>query len=178
MDRVTTTCHGGNMKHPLTSLVIALGLLAPAATAAQANTYDVYSCWAGSGTFHNPNASSAAWTKDETGSGGRFAAHDDCGTNTTYGAMTVISLSGYSASQNQYARLAFAAPPSTTIHHVQLWRNAWSYGTGSGASSQRNFAKLIAGTLPVSGGEDADGTVDVAYGTRGTGNSAQHGILP
>ena len=43
MDRITTTCHGGNMKHPLTSIVVALALLAPAATAAHANTYDVYS---------------------------------------------------------------------------------------------------------------------------------------
>src|SRR3954464_15292364 len=101
MDCITTTCHGGNMKHPLTSLVIALGLLAPAATAAQANTYDVYSCWAGSGTFHNPNASSAAWTKDETGSGGHFTPNNDCGLNATSGSMSIVSLSGATASQGQ-----------------------------------------------------------------------------
>ncbi len=47
----------------LSSLVCAL--LLPAAQAS-ANTYDVYSCWAGYGTFHNPNASSAAWAKDQT----------------------------------------------------------------------------------------------------------------
>src|SRR3954447_4085005 len=111
---------------------------------AKANTYDVYSCWAGAGTFHNPNASSAAWSMDQASAGGHFTAHQDCGTNTTNGAMTVISLSGYMAAQNEFARLKFDAPSSSTVAGVQLWRNAWSYGTGSGASSQRNYAKLLA----------------------------------
>src|SRR5205085_3582662 len=135
------------------------------------NTYDVYSCWAGYGTFHNPNASSAAWTKDQASAGGHFGAHDDCGVNSTNGAMTLISSSGYSASNGQYAALRFAAPFGSTIDHVDMWRNAWSYGTGSGASSQRNYARVVvAGGAPVNGGTDADGTTDVAVGTRGTTN--------
>jgi hypothetical protein len=168
----------GSMKHILLSTLFAALLTAGIPASATANTYDVYSCWAGSGTFHNPNASSAAWLKDESASGGHFTAHQDCGTNTTYGAMTAISLSGFPAAQNEHARLAFAAPAGSTIYRVQLWRNAWSYGTGSGPSSQRNFAKLLASGLPVSGGEDADGTTDVAYGTRGTANTAtNHGVI-
>jgi hypothetical protein len=92
--------------------------------------------------------------------------------------MTVISLSGYSANLGESARLAFAAPAGSTIFRVDLWRNAWSYGSGTGPSSQRNFAKVLAGQALVSGGVDADGTVDVAYGTRGTANTTAHGILP
>jgi hypothetical protein len=152
--RITTTAMEGSMKKPLLS-TLAVALLIPAAPA-KANTYDVYSCWAGAGTFHNPNASSAAWTKDQASAGGHFTAHEDCATNTTHGAMTIISLSGYSASLNEHARLAFAAPSATTVSGVQLWRNAWSYGTGSGASSQRNFAKILAGALPVSGRADLE----------------------
>src|SRR3954471_7574418 len=112
--RITTTCHGGKkMKHPLTTLVVAASLLVPAAVA-DANTYDVYSCWAGADTYRNPNASSAAWTKDETAAAGRFTAHEDCATNSTNGAMTVISLSGYSAKLGDLARLAFTAPTGST----------------------------------------------------------------
>src|SRR5215211_3707543 len=173
----TTTATEGSMNRILLSTLSAALLTAAVPASATANTYDVYSCWAGSGTFHNPNASSAAWAKDESAAGGHFTAHADCGTNTTNGAMTVISVGGYSATLNEYARLAFTAPPSTTISQVRLWRNAWSYGTGTGPSSQRNFARVLAGAQPVSGGQDADGTVDVAYGTRGTANTTSHGIL-
>jgi hypothetical protein len=162
------------MKHILLStLAVALLSAAPA----RANTYDVYSCWAGADTFHNPNASSAAWAMDQAGSGGHFTAHQDCGTNGTNGAMTVISMSGYDAGLNEHARLVFTAPPNATISRVQLWRNAWSYGTGTGPSSRRNFAGMLAGSAPVSGAQDADGTADVAYGTRGTANTSEHGIL-
>jgi hypothetical protein len=165
------------MKRTLLSTLV-VALLVPAA-AAKANTYDVYSCWAGYGTFHNPNASSAAWTKDRSAAGGHFTAHDDCGSNSYNGAMTVISLSGYSASFGEYARLAFAAPAGSTIDRVDLWRNAWSYGTGTGAASQRNFVRVLAAAgASISGGGDADGTADVAYGTRGTSDVTGHGILP
>jgi hypothetical protein len=156
---------------------LVLALLVPVAVA-KANSYDVYSCWAGFGTFRNPNASSAAWVKDDTAAGGRFTAHDDCGTNKLNGAMTVISLSGYSASNGQSSRLLFTAPVGSTIAHVDLWRNAWSYGTGTGASSQRNSVRVLTGGgAPISGGSDADGTADIAYGTRGTADTTQHGIL-
>jgi hypothetical protein len=114
---------------------------------------------------------------DQANAGGHFTAHQDCGTNGTSGAMTVISLSGYDAYINESARIAFTAPTGSTIAGVQLWRNAWSYGTGSGPSSRRNSASVLADSLPVSGGQDADGTADAIDGTRGTRNTTQHGIL-
>jgi hypothetical protein len=157
---------------------LALAALLLTAAAAQANTYDVYSCWAGSGTFRNPNASSAAWVKDRSAAGGHFTAHADCGTNAYNGAMTVISLSGYQAALGEYARLAFTAPSGSTVSRVDLWRNAWSYGSGAGPSSQRNFARILANGASISGGGDADGTVDVAYGTRGTPDVTDHGLIP
>jgi hypothetical protein len=92
--------------------------------------------------------------------------------------MTVISLSGYAASAGEYSELAFASPAGTTVAQAQFWRNAWSYGSGTGASSKRNYANVLATNAGVSGGSDADGTVDVAYGTRGTPDVSQHGIVP
>src|SRR4029079_6241240 len=171
----TTTAKEGSMKRVLLS-TLAVALLTPTATAT-ANTYDAYSCWAGAGTFRNPNASSAAWTMDQASSGGHFTAHQDCGTNGTSGAMTVISLSGYDASIYEGARIAFTAPTGSTIARVQLWRNAWSYGTGAGPSSRRNSVGVLADSLPVSGGQDADGTADAIDGAHGTRNTTQHGIL-
>ena len=100
---------------------LAVALLIPSGLA-KANTYDVYSCWAGAGTFHNPNASSAAWTKDQASAGGHFAVSDDCGTNTTSGAMRVASIGGNPAARGQYAELSFAAPAGTTIAGASLWR--------------------------------------------------------
>ena len=79
---------------------VAVALLASAATAS-ANTYDVYSCWAGAGPFHNPNVSSAAWVKDHTHEGGRFAVNDSCATNPTSGSMNIMSVSGASAANGQ-----------------------------------------------------------------------------
>src|SRR4029079_11016133 len=75
----TTTAKEGSMKRILLS-TLAVALLTPTATAT-ANTYDVYSCWAGAGTFRNPNASSAAWTMDQANAGGHFAPNNDCGRN-------------------------------------------------------------------------------------------------
>jgi hypothetical protein len=163
------------MKRLLLSTLV-LALLAPAAVA-EANTYDVYSCWAGYGTFRNPNASSAAWTTDSSAAGGHFTAHSDCGTSSFNGAMAVISLSGYAAMSGELAQLTFGAPPKATIQHVDLWRNAWSYGTGSGPSSQRNFVTALASGASINGGTDADGNADVAYGTRGTATVTEHGII-
>src|SRR3954471_11042275 len=156
--------------------VLGAALLLPAAQAT-ANTYDVYSCWAGYGTFRNPNASSVAWTRDQTGAGGHFATGDDCAVNSTNGAMSLISLSGNSAHNGEYARLKFDAPFPSTIGRVDLWRNAWTYGTGSGASSQRNNLRVLAAGTPVSGGADSDGTSDVPLGTRGTSSTTAHGLL-
>ncbi|MGZ6670391.1 MAG: hypothetical protein ACXVH3_37720 [Solirubrobacteraceae bacterium] len=163
------------MKRILWALAGGISLLAFAAPA-HANTYDVYSCWAGYGTFHNPNASTVAWTRDQGSAGGHFAVHDDCAVNPTNGAMTVVSASGSTAQSGEFAQLRFTAPPGLTIAQVQLWRNAWSYGTGSGSSSQRNDIRVLAAGSPLNGGTDADGTVDVPVGTRGTSETTSHGI--
>src|SRR5258705_9723796 len=137
MDRITTTCHGGKMKHPLTTLVVAVALLVPAAVA-DANTYDVYSCWAGADTYRNPNASSAAWTKDQGAAGGHFATGNDCGVNATSGSMSIVSLTGDLATRGQHAEWAFSAPVGTSLAAARVWRRAWGYGSGSSGSSQRN----------------------------------------
>ena len=148
----------------------ALALLIPSGLA-KANTYDVYSCWAGFGTFRNPNASSAAWTKDQTHAGGHFTAADDCATNITSGSMSVQSVNGAPATQNQYADLTFTAPTGTSLAGATLWRAAWNYGSGT----QRNaLTTLTDGTLLTS---DADGTADVPFGTRGSGSTTNHGIV-
>jgi hypothetical protein len=157
---------------------LAIALL-PSADGAAARTYDVYSCWAGADTYRNPNASSAAWTRDQSGAGGHFATQNDCGVTRANGTMSVMSLGTSAFARNgEYARLSFTPPVATTVQHVELWRNAWSYGIGSGTDSQRNNVRVLADGAPVSGGTDADGTADVAYGTRGTASTSGHGLLP
>jgi len=158
------------------ALAATIPLLALAAPA-EANTYDVYSCWAGYGTFHNPNASTVAWTRDQASAGGHFAAHEDCAVNPTNGAMTVNSAGGSTAHNGEFARLRFTAPNGLSIGQVQLWRRAWSYGTGTGSGSQRNYVRVLAAGTPISGGTDADGTIDVGVGSRGTSDTTSHGIL-
>jgi hypothetical protein len=169
---ITTPATEGSMKKILLS-TLALALLTSAAPAA-ANTYDVYSCWAGAGTFRNPNASSAAWTLDQANSGSHFAPNNDCGLNSTSGSMSVVSLTGDIAPQGQYAGWNFAAPAGTTLATARLWRRAWTYGTGSAGSSQRNYLYVMADGALFS--SDSDGGSDAPYGTRGTGDSTAHGI--
>src|SRR5689334_2794785 len=167
--------HGGPMIRTLSALAAtttALLLLIP--SAAHANTYDVYTCWAGYGTFHNPNASSEAWTRDQASSGGHFAVGDLCGVDRGSGALSIVSLSGPSGWPGQNAEVAVTAPMGTTLAGASLWRRAWTYGTGSGGASQRNsLTALASGTSYLA---DADGTADVALGTRGTGDATNHGI--
>ena len=153
---------------------LAAALVVPAGLA-KANTYDVYACWAGAGTFHNPNVSSAAWLKDRSHEGGHFAVDDDCATNTTSGSMHILSVSGSAAARGQYGELTFSAPPGTTIAGASLWRRAWTYGSGSGAGSQRNSLTALTDGAPFV--SEGDGTSDVAYGTRGTGDTTNHGIV-
>lgn len=160
------------MKKTLLS-TLAVVLLIPAAQA-EANTYDVYSCWAGAGTFHNPNASSAAWTKDQSSAGGHFVPNNDCGLNATSGSMSIVSLTGDLASAGQSAEWAFDAPPGTTLFSAQLWRRAWTYGSGTGGASQRNFLSMLADGSYFAG--DSDGGSDAPYGSRGTGDLTAHGI--
>jgi hypothetical protein len=160
----------------LAATTTALLLLIPAA--AHANTYDVYSCWAGYGTFHNPNASSAAWTRDQASSGGHFGNHEDCGVNPTDGAMLILSQGTTAAKVGEFARLKLDAPIGLSVGLVQVWRNAWSYGTGSGSISQRNQLTMLTSGNALLGGTDADGAADVPFGTRGTTDTTAHGILP
>jgi hypothetical protein len=162
------------MKRLLSALAATTALLLLVPAAAGANTYDVYSCWAGYGTFHNPNASSAAWTRDQSSSGGHFATGDLCGVDRGSGALSVVSLSGPTAAQGQNAELSVTAPMGTTFAGASLWRRAWSYGAGSGGSSQRNALTAMAGGTSYL--SDADGTTDVPLGTRGTGDTTTHGI--
>jgi hypothetical protein len=161
------------MKRILLS-TLALALLALAATAG-ANTYDVYSCWAGAGTFHNPNASSAAWAMDQASSGTHYAPNNDCGLNANSGSMSIVSLTGAIAAQGEYVGWNFTAPSGTTLATARLWRRAWTYGSGSGGSSQRNFLSVMADGTYFSG--DSDGGSDAPYGSRGTGDLTSHGIV-
>ena len=161
------------MKRTLRSTLV-VALLIAAAQTANANTYDVYSCWAGADTFRNPNASSAAWTKDQSAAGGHFTSGDDCGTNGYSGAIRVASMTGALAYRGQYTELAFTAPPGTTLAGASLWRRAWTYGTGTGSASQRNFLTTFANGTALS--SDSDGGSDVPYGTRGSGPGTTHGI--
>ena len=160
--------------HRFSIATLAVALLVPAGLA-KANTYDVYACWAGAGTFHNPNVSTAAWLKDHSHEGGRFAVNDSCGTNTTSGSMNIMSVSGAPAANGQYGELSFSAPAGTTIAGASLWRRAWTYGSGSGASSQRNSLTTLTGG--VSFLNEADGSSDVAPGTLGSGDTTNHGIV-
>jgi hypothetical protein len=161
------------MKRTLLSTLV-VALLVPAA-AAKANTYDVYSCWAGYGTFHNPNASSAAWTKDRSAAGGHFTNGDDCGLNSTSGSMSIVSLTGDLAMRGQYAEWAFRTPAGTALATARLWRRAWTYGSGTSGSSMRNYLSVLAGGSSFY--SDSDGGSDAPYGTRGTGDTTSHGIV-
>jgi hypothetical protein len=154
-------------------LVLVTALLIPAAQA-KANTYDVYSCWAGANTFRNPNASSAAWAKDQSSAGGHYATGDDCGTNSASGSMNIESLLGDLATRGQSAELTFTAPAGTTLAGANLWRRAWTYGSGAGAASQRSYLMTLTNGASLS--YDADGGSDVPYGTRGSGPGLTHGI--
>jgi hypothetical protein len=160
------------MKRILFSVLV-LSALIPAALA-EANTYDVYSCWAGYGTFRNPNASSAAWSQDQSAAGGHYATGDDCGINSVGGSMSVMSFGGDVAARGQFAELTFVAPAGNSLAGAQVWRRAWTYGSGTGGSSQRNLLMAFADGASVYA--DSDGSADAPYGTRGTGNIAAHGI--
>jgi hypothetical protein len=65
------------------------------------------------------------------------------------------------------------APGGMTIAGASLWRRAWSYGSGTGGTSQRNSLTVLADASSYFA--DADGTADVAYGT---GDTSSHGINP
>src|SRR4051812_50003471 len=120
-------------------LTLALFAVLPAADA-RAGTYDVYSCWAGSDSFRNPGANASAWGKLGD-PGGRYGAFDQCGGSDN--GMGVIAVSGEQAANGAYGEVGLAAPATTHVERIRMWRTAWSYGTGSGGASQRNYLYFL-----------------------------------
>ncbi|HEY3188984.1 MAG TPA: hypothetical protein VGJ70_15985, partial [Solirubrobacteraceae bacterium] len=163
------------MPRRLTPAALLVAVLLTAAPVARAGTYDVYSCYAGAEGFHNPGANASAWSgRDDPG--GRFGAFDQCG--ATDNGFGVISFSGYQAPSGAFGEVAFAAPAGTRVVRLRLWRTAWSYGSGSGGASQRNYLSTLADGNSQLGGDGFDGTEDVPYGRAGTTDTAYHGLIP
>jgi hypothetical protein len=156
----------------MTTAVAALA----AAPMARAGTYDVYSCWAGHDSFRNPNANASAWAKINDNVGGQYSSFDQCGTHPN--GMGVISVGGYEAPAGRYGEVAFSAPPGTRVQAVQLWRTAWSRGTGSGGDSKRNFLRLLADGAQAPQGDAFDGSNEVPDGAAGTTDEANFGVIP
>jgi hypothetical protein len=161
------------------ALAVAVAVLAAAfVPGAAAQTYEVYSCWAGSGTYLNPNASSAAWVLDDArgtkGSGvSYYRAFDECG--ATDGGMGAMSIPGSEAPDDVYAEARFNSPDGTRIQRVQLWRFAYTYGAGSGTSAQRGYVFDLADGVTFGRGDVFPGTGDASAGS---GDATAHGIVP
>jgi len=159
--------------------VAALGvvtLLALGAPTAKANSYDVYACYAGQGTYLNPGDSATSWSLAGNNGGAFYLPFDQCGGSEN--GFGVIAHSGYTAPVGDYGEVFFEAPSGLRIERVQLWRSLYDYGLGSGGTSQRNFAQNEAdGVLP-SAGDEFDGSADVPHGAAGSGDTTSHGIVP
>src|SRR5947209_4070091 len=163
----------------LRRLMLLLAVAVPFGAAvpiARAGTYDVYSCWAGWDSFRNPSENASAWVK-RSDPNGWFNAFDQCG-STTENGFGVISVTGYQAPNGAWGEVSFAAPAGTTIQHVRFWRTAWSYGSGSGGSSQRNYLFTLADGSLTARGDIFDGSSDVPEGAAGTTDYSNHGIIP
>src|SRR4051794_21276398 len=161
----------------LRRLTLLAALAAPMvlATAANAGTCDVYSCYAGASDFHNPGANATAWTRRDD-PGDQYQAFDQCG--STSNGFGVISIGGYQAPANAYGEVSFTAAPGTKVERLRLWRDAWSNGSGSGGSSQRNYLYTLGdGAIQVRG-DDFDGSDEVPEGRAGTPDTAEHGLIP
>src|SRR3954451_5609485 len=144
-------------------------------SAASAGTYDVWSCWAGADSFRNPGANGSAWTKS-TNEAGRFQPFDQCG--GTDNGLGVIAVSGYDAVGGQWGEVSFGAAPGTQIVGLRLWRTAWSYGSGSGGDSHRNYLRVVADGAEQPLGDNFDGSSEVPYGAAGSTDTANHGLIP
>jgi hypothetical protein len=157
--------------------IAALAVLPGLVSAAHAGTYDVYSCWAGAGSYLNPDASGAAWNADDShatlgGTSRYYRAYDEC--NGAGGSFGAASIPGSAAPAGVFAESRFASPDGTRIQRVRLWRTAYTYGTGSGSSAHRGaLFDLADGAL--------FGRGDIFFGganaSAGTGGSASHGIV-
>jgi hypothetical protein len=157
-------------------------LLAAAAVAAvwpapaAANSYDVYACYAGQGTYLNPGDSAASWTLSDNNASTYYDPFNQCG--ATFNGFGVISRSGGYAPIGDYGEVYFQAPPGLHVRQVQLWRSLIDYGIGSGGTSQRSSAEVMAdGQLP-GVGDEFDGSADVPYGAAGSGETTDNGIVP
>src|SRR5256885_12453419 len=102
----------------LRRLTLLAALAAPMvlAQAADAGTYDVYSCYAGATDFHNPGANASAWARRDD-PGAQYQAFDQCG--STGNGFGVISIGGYTAPANSYREGSVAAAPRTQV--APLW---------------------------------------------------------
>jgi primosomal replication protein N len=153
--------------------LLAFGAGPPAAIA---NSYDVYACYAGQGTYLNPASSATSWSLANNNASAFYLPFDQCGGSDN--GFGVISHSGYTAPVGDYGEVFFEAPSGLRIERVQLWRSLYDYGLGSGGTSQRNFAQNEAdGVLP-SAGDEFDGSADVQHGAAGSGEETGHGIVP
>jgi hypothetical protein len=156
--------------------VLTLLILAVNVPVTAANSYDVYACYAGQGTYLNPGDSAVSWSMANNNGTSFYLPYDQCGGSTN--GFGVISHSGYIAPAGDYGEVYFEAPGGLRISRVQLWRALYDYGLGSGGTSQRNFAENEAdGVLP-SVGDEFDGSANVPHGSAGSEEIANNGIVP
>ncbi len=165
--------------HPVaviaTCTVAAVLMLAAGARVAAANSYDVYACYAGQGTYLNPGDSAISWSLANNNGTAYYLPFDQCG--ATDNGFGVISRSGYTAPAADYGEVYFEAPNGLRISRVQLWRSLYDYGLGSGGTSQRNYAMNFAeGNLP-GVGDEFEGSEDVSHGAAGSGDTTENGIM-
>jgi hypothetical protein len=156
--------------------VAAAIVLATGARVAAGNSYDVYACYAGQGTYLNPGDSAVSWALSDNNGSAYYLPFDQCG--ATDNGFGVISRSGDIAPAGDYGEVSFEAPAGLSISRVQLWRSLYDYGLGSGGTSQRNYAwNLADGNLPGLG-DEFEGAEDVPHGAAGSGETTEHGIVP
>jgi hypothetical protein len=165
---------------PLALLVVCtiatLLMRAGGAPVAAANSYNVYACYAGQGTYLNPGDSAASWALANNNGAAYYLPYDQCGSGGPNG-FGVISRSGYTAPAGDEGEVYFQAPAGLHIRQVQLWRSLFDYGVGEGGSSQRNYAwNLADGELP-GVGDEFDGSENVTYGEAGSGELTDSGIV-
>src|SRR4051812_21348518 len=163
------------MSHRLLLFVVLCLAAVACPSAASAGTYDVYSCWAGSDSFRNPGANGSAW-HGVGDPGGRYGAFDQCG--STDNGFGLIAYTGETAPNGASAEVGFSAPEGRRIERVRMWRTAWSYGSGSGGASQRNYLYTLTDGALQPRGDVFDGSEDVPYGRAGTTDTAGHGLIP
>jgi hypothetical protein len=155
---------------------VAAALASTTSVAATADSYDVYACYAGQGTYLNPGDSAVSWSLAENNGSAYYLPFDQCGGSDN--GFGVISRSGYIAPAGDYGEVFFEAPAGLRISRVQLWRSLYDYGLGSGGSSQRNYAQNEADGILPSVGDEFDGSAEVPHGAAGSGDTTENGIVP